>query len=591
MNDDQNRKSEGSLRKMEEMLDRRFSAQQEIIERRLGVQATRGANRWFILLLFVLLLFGGMFAIVFLQFRNLNQKLDHVERRPPQRVPAAPDSERVAALNSRLDSLEQLQEAMVSNSKGALEQMNFVFGIAAALVGVFGLYSLYRQSVAEAGRDRHEEEMRGLVGSFRDNMTSINSLIGTLEASFRHRATVDSHIDTINKQLEDINQFKTGIEKSLNERLIDLNSAAFSLFQELMRDPGQSREVFKSEENRGRLEHFYVTMNALERMGDVKSRFSPISYFIRALHFFNATQYKPASADLEDARRTCSHQIAEPTTAWYQNSPINEIIEALKRMERECFYHLGIIYYNVGEYSKARERFAEAYQRDPLDLRSRAYIPELMFFEAREPFERVISEFEAVEREFDRLQTSQGRGKINLDSHMAGLLMRKGNCYLPKAILLVGREKYRVKERAEEALTLYEKAHEYARRTITTPGKPPLTEIFVRWSIAQALKAARRSDWHAQPRNEVFRNVFSEVRKQVALKTEPIVLALFNYVLSICVHDGNIENESASFYLSRAREHLQRVPTDVRVFSPINKINLSREELLGEMEEFEAELN
>jgi hypothetical protein len=60
-----------------------------------------------------------------------------------------------------------------------------------------------------------------------------------------------------------------------------------------------------------------------------------------------------------------------------------------------------------------------------------------------------------------------------------------------------------------------------------------------------------------------------------------------NYALAICAAETNVPNENSSFYLSRAREHLTRVPPEVRVFSPINKINLTREEILAEMDEFE----
>ena len=557
------------------------------LDRRINLIAFRSSRRYFALVLFVLLFSAVMGLMVYRQFGVIDNKLESLGRTSPPPTsspPAAADAERIEAIKSRLNTLEQLQEAMVSSSKNALEQMNFVFGIGAALVGVFGLYSLYKQTVSEASRDRHEEEMRSLAGSFRENMAVINSLIVTLEASFKHRELVEGRMKDLGKQLDDIAQFKTNIEQSLNERLINLNSEAFDLFQQL------DRENFKSEENRGRLENFYITMNALERMGDVRIRLSPFSYFARALHFFNVTQYKPASEDLEAARRSSSREIAEPTIEWYRNSPAEEVMEAVRRMEKDCCYHLGIIYYNLGEYGKARDRFGEAYQRDQSDLRSRAYIPELMFFEAREPFKRIILEFEQVEREFDRWQMKEGRERVNLEANLAALLMRKGNCYLPKAILLPRRSGFHADENAAEALQTYEKAHEFAQKTVNNFAKPPLVEVFVRFSLAQASKAAGQSEWNSQKIEDLFKGVFFDIRKQVALKTEPIVLTLFNYVLAICVHEGRVPNESAGFYLSRVREQLQRVPNDVRIFSPINKINLDRDEFISEVEDFESEV-
>lgn len=560
------------------------------LERRISLIAFRTSRRYFVLLLLVILFLVVAGLMIYRQFGVLDEKLDRLQGPQREHSPAAPpsgtnDTERIEAIKSRLDALEQLQEAMVSSSKNALEQMNFVFGIGAAIVGVFGLYSVYKQTIAEASRDRHEEEMRGLAGSFRENMSVINSLIVTLEASFKHREVVASQMEVLGKQLKNVEQFKINIEKTLNEKLSDLNWEAFNLFQQL------DRENFKAEENRGRLDNFYIAMNALERTGDVKSQLSPFSYFIRALHFFNATQYKPASGDLETARQLIPGEIAQPTTDSYRSAQTSEIEKSLRRIEKDSCYHLGIIYYNLGDYGKARERFGEAYQRDPSDLRSRAYIPELMFFEAREPFKRVIAEFEQVEREFDRWQTRDDREKVDLDTNMAALLLRKGNCYLPKTIYLPKRATFRVEENAIEALRIYEKAHEFAQRTVQNLAKPPLTEVFVRFSIAQASQAAGRTTWKSGDIRDLFKGVFLDIRKQVALKTEPIVLTLFNYVLAICAHKDQVPSESSTFYLSRAREQLQRVPSDVRIFSPISKINLSRDEFLSEMEDFESEVD
>ena len=89
---------------------------------------------------------------------------------------------------------------------------------------------------------------------------------------------------------------------------------------------------------------------------------------------------------------------------------------------------------------------------------------------------------------------------------------------------------------------------------------------------------------------KLFQQVFYEIRKQIVLKTEPILLILLNYVLAICASRADIRAENPRSYLARALEQLQRVPTDVLIFSPINKINLSREDIIMEMETFEENL-
>ena len=172
------------------------------------------------------------------------------------RLPADPDSKArdlettVSALNQRLTTVESLSKAIQATSSGAFEQMSFVFGIIAAMVTVFGLYSVFRQSVAESTRDRQEEETRGLVGSFRENMKSVNDLINTLRESFEHRAKVETQLGQIDRRLAAADDFRNSVERAKVERIAEGNNQAYHLVLELTRDD------FKSEINRNRLHEF-----------------------------------------------------------------------------------------------------------------------------------------------------------------------------------------------------------------------------------------------------------------------------------------------------------------------------------------------
>ena len=210
-----------------------------------------------------------------------------------------------------------------------------------------------------------------------------------------------------------------------------------------------------------------------------------------------------------------------------------------------------------------------------------------MFFEGRQPFGAIIDEFDVVEREFKAWLTKEGRSRVNLEGNLAALLMRRGNCYLPKIIPLPEREKYRHDESADLAVRTYRNASEHARRTVADASRPPLSEIFARFSLAQAMTEAQQQTLNDVTREELFTDVFYDLRKQVSMKTEQILLTLLNYSLAICVAEVGIPGENTGFYLARAREHLTRVPREVRVFSPINKINLTREDILSEMDDFE----
>ena len=486
----------------------------------------------------------------------------------------------IASLKDRITALETLQESMISTSKGALEQMNFVFAITAAFLAMFSIFLAYRQITSDRSREKYDAEMTTLVQSSRKNIDFINTLIGTLEQSYSYRKEVDLRIKNLDEQISEVERYKQKAELSLHEKIVNLNQEAFALFRVV------DREKFKTEDNKGKLQTFYVNMNTLEQMGEFGSLLSPFSYFLRALHFFNVTQYEPAQQDLKKAHKLGFREVAKKTLEWYGDEVENEVDRQLDRMLVDCSYHLGITHYNLGEYKEAREKFEEAYRSNLLDFRSRSYVPELKFFDSHIAFTEVISEFQAVERELKSLSL-EDRDKIDWSAAMASLKMREGNCYLPKLLLVKGRERYRSEENVEKAIPIYWEAYEEAQKT----RKPNLAELFTRFSLAQALEQVGPAEWRNQRPHDLYQDVFNDVRNQIVLKSEPILLVLLNYTLAICSKRANIAGESPRLYLGRAREQLQRVPTQVRIFSPINKINLTREEILWEMEEFEKSVS
>ncbi len=557
--------------------------------------SSSGGSRKYLSLSFILfgiLMVFGVFAFWYVQ--GVNRRLDEIEgaggiSSMPEETSLRPTLEDpLNNLNARLTSLESLQEAIVSTSKSALEQMNFVFTIVASFFGLFALFFAYRQVVADGGREKHDEEMRSLVGSFRDNITVINALISTLEESFRSRRQLEEQIreqiKEINEGLTTVTTFTEQSERTFKDRVNNLNSEAFSLFTTHI-----DRQKFKSTENKHRLENFYLDFNTLEKLGDLSSLRNPFSNFLRGLHYFNITQYELAGLDFEVALSQGSRELARPTTGWYGDSRENEITEQLRRMLDDCTYHLGIIYYNLGEYEKAIDKFRETSRRDPLDFRSRSYIPELMFFDNKRRFEfrQIVSEFNLVEEELNSLSQAD-KERINWEVAMASLKMKKANCFLPKIIRLPERERQRSGEVATEAVNILWDAYQHAERI---QDDQSLVVIFARFSLAQALEQVNRSEWKNSTPHELFKRVFFDIRSQIIRrKTEPILLVLLNYVLAICCSRSNIQGENPYTYLARAREHLQQVPNQVRIFSPINKINLHQDDLIWEIEIFEQSL-
>ena len=328
----------------------------------------------------------------------MNVRLQNVEDRSGQTStlasgstvtsPAAQPSQSTEEIRDRITFLENQQTNVAAISKTALEQMNLVFMVVAGFFGLFTAFSAYRQLLADTGQEKRDQEMLSLVGSFRENITVISGLINTLKETYGYRAEVETRIQKIDDQIAQIDRFKQRTEQSLREKLDEINLEALALFRKPL-----DRQSFKSEEMRGKLQTFYVNMNAVERMGEVSGLLGPFAYFCRALGFFNQMQYEPSAKDFEEARRLGLREIAKQTTPWYGECTEAQVRDQLGRMLGDCSYHLGIIYYNLGRYEKAVDRFSEAFSYDHFDFRSRIYIPELMFFDTGVPFAKVRSEY------------------------------------------------------------------------------------------------------------------------------------------------------------------------------------------------------
>ena len=537
-----------------------------------------------VLLLFAFIMYRQDIAITN-RISSLESTLDkssHLITVPAGKAPTTNESiqsdEFKKAVDARLQALETLQDAMVSTSKGALEQMNFAFSVVAIFFGLFSLFFAYRQIAGDASQELQDSEMRGLVGSFRENITVVNDLIASMHESFKHQEQMKNRMGELDASIADVKRFKERTVATQTEKVADLNEVAYSLFRDKI-----DRQSFKAEENRGLLSNFHMNMTALERTGDVSQFFSPICYVLRALHFFNVTQYELAAKDLEEARKIGIREIASPTTGWYGDSIESDAIKNLQQMLIDCNYHLGMIYYNLGEYAKSRERFQDVSKKNHLDFTARTYIPELMYFDTQIQFSKTIQEYESVQRELESLSSDEKR-KIDYAGALAILMMKFGNCYLRKRIPLTHRRVYQSDEEPFRALTQYRAAMKALQESRL---KGTLPDVFVRMSLAQGLEAVGREHWGSDSPAELFVSAFGDLRKIAATKTEPLVLALLSYSLAVCAKGGSLSQEDPRTYLARAREHLHRIPSCVLVFSPINKINLSHEQLMWEMDEFE----
>ena len=501
----------------------------------------------------------------------------------PARNQATTASPTNGELEGRMSALENLQAAWVAASKSALEQMNFVFAVVAAFFGVFSLFLAYRQVVTDSGREAHEDEVRSLIGSFRQNMAVINDLIVTLEKNYSYRQEVEKQLDQVNSQLTKVKEYKERAEQSFDERISTLNADAYTIFFTPL-----DRQNFKAGNLRNRLDTFSDAMNTLERTGSVEGRVSPFAFFIRSLHEFNVARYTAAEKDLEDSRIKATRELGEPTLKLYGEVTSEEVKTGLKQLLADSAYHLGIIKYNSGGFDKARKSFMNAFRATPLDFRSRIYVPELLFFEMA-PFDEVVREFALVEQELNAVPL-QDRHRMTMrwEEAMASLKMREGNIYLPKTPSLPERAAYGIRENARLAAAAYQESVKYSEiLDAQDGGKTSLPRTFARFSLAQALYHLNRSEYGGKDPAKLYQQAFNELMNETVFKTEPVILVQLNYTMAICSSrlERTVQPPEALF--AKAREQLQRVPDTILVFSPVNKVLRRRDELISEMQSFE----
>lgn len=288
-------------------------------------------------------------------------------------------------------------------------------------------------------------------------------------------------------------------------------------------------------------------------------------------------KYQEAIQDLRFARETAKEQLKTPL-AQYGNWDPNEVQNNLRVLIDETYYHLGIMYYNTGEWDYARQEFTVAYERYPLDFRSRIYTPELLFFDNTSDPRRTEEEFHSVITELNNV-TSDKRKEMapSWEVCYASLKLRQGNIYLKKMFQPTSRSSvWNELVDNKKALECFWDARSKQESHV------------INFSLAQAMEYDGKSSlWKDLTPTELFKGAFFKFRNQAIVKTEPILLTLLYYCAAISCFNGQIRGDNPSSYLGLARQHLQRVPETILVFSPLNKIMLSHSNLLTEIDQLE----
>nr|VFJ43090.1 MAG: hypothetical protein BECKFM1743A_GA0114220_100042 [Candidatus Kentron sp. FM]VFJ43942.1 MAG: hypothetical protein BECKFM1743C_GA0114222_1000617 [Candidatus Kentron sp. FM] len=473
-------------------------------------------------------------------------------------------------LKNKMAGIELRQKMIVEGAKGSLESMYFIFTAVSALFSILGIYFAYRhihaESKKEESQEKHDQEMRGLVGSFQNNIDTINSLIETLQQSYSYKEEVE-------REIKELRERHHEGEEKFRESILKLNTDAVRLYKE-----GFSRTTLNREERKRELKTFSNQMNNMAANRNIENQANPFCYYIRGLAHIANYRLANGIRDLEIAYRDGEVELSGVTEKNYAGHDIVGIREHLNRMLVDACYFEATSYKNLGKYKESIARFSKAIELDPTHLDSRVTRVQVMFFDARfEQFGKECEELDKILNSFSGTDADEV-DKAALKDAKKFLKLYQGNMYLPKdeRLLPTSRSGYKKYEDKAEAMKFYRQAYDHS-----TSARPT-------FALAQAMEQVTPASWgRGETPEKMYEEAMRKLKDRVTHDHDLMYAVMLYYMLAVCACKLTREKENAQIHLAEARRCLRELPEDITYFSPMNKIRLSRAEILEEMNKFE----
>lgn len=557
----------------------------EIRELTARLDEVRNSRRWdssfrqltFVLMVVIIILF---FYFVYDQSNRLTAlgttlREELVSESRKAQASAVP-AEAVQRFTQKLDYIEFRQTAILDEARKAIERQSFIFTAVAAFFGLFTVFFGYRQLLTDSrgseAREKQDQEMRNLVRSFQNNITTISSLITTLEQGFAYRKQIEDQLGEIRDRAKQLEGQQAQTDTAFEADVEQVNRDALSVVP-----LGIERLALSFEENRRRMEGFASQLDALERTRRTEGKLNPFSYYVRGLSKVTTYQYEAAIADFDIAARKAREDLSEPKLKTYALDHREHLNESLNNLLVACSYFQGISHKNLGQYVASAKKFRDALERNRQHSDALSYLPQVLFFDNTVPFQTVEAEFQRIAEEVEARLRTTGQGEEREKLRRAGnlLLINYGDIYHRKAISPEFRSAYRRHEDPAKAVQLYWRAHDLLSNDLAT------------FSLAQALEHVGPSDWRDTNAQDLFATTFTALKSKVAADYDKLYSVTLYYMLAICAAKLRERRADAEVFLSQARHSLKEVPTYVTCFSPISRIRLTRPQILEEMEQFE----
>jgi tetratricopeptide (TPR) repeat protein len=258
-----------------------------------------------------------------------------------------------------------------------------------------------------------------------------------------------------------------------------------------------------------------------------------------------------------------------------------------RKCTNEAFHQLGILRYNLGKYQDAISAFEKALEQDAADLNSALYIPEAKFLgHLAKDFDVIVDGFTRVADEIFKGPRTQAWTPEDKNALLALTHVRWGNCYYAESDF----DSYRKHRSLKEAHNHFQEA------TRLSPNS-----YLAQFSYAQSLSAwasqlppgLRERDERTEEAVKIFAGVFPMIRQKLATTSEPKIQCMLYYMLAICAKEGRIPGQLPEAYLTQIFNEKGKlgVNPDLRIFSPRTKNDLSVDDYMREVEEYQRQLS
>lgn len=530
----------------------------------------------------LLLLIGLAGLLVYFMFDQTNrvsalktsireELIAEVQKTQAANIPA----ESVQRFTEKLNYLELRQTAVIDETRNSIQRQSFVFTTVAAFFGLFTVFFGYRQLFVESrgseAREQHDQEMRNLVRSFQNNITTISSLIGTLEQSFAYRQQIESQLGEIQERAKALERHQAEDDIALSGLVEALNRDALATVP-----LGIDRRALSLDENRRKMDVFVSRLTVAERTRNIDQKLNPFCYYVRGLNNVIIYQYESAIHDLDIVARKAREDVAEPHLANYPSDRRENLQKLLTELLVSCSYFQGVCYKNLGHYASSRMKFIEALDRNPEHWDSRNYLLQVMFFDDSVSFADLEAEFtNSIQRLEQSFRSANHEQRDRLKRVGNTLKINQGDIYYRKPLPQKFRVGYQRYENPEKAAQCYWEAFDYLPNDLAS------------FCLAQALEQVGPSLWRSTTPAELYASAFRSLKNRVAGDYDKLYSVTLYYMLAICASKLPEQKAASDVFLSQGRYGLKEVATQVTCFSPVSRIRLTRPQILEEIEEFE----